>query len=146
MAQAKTQSVAIQVSIQDDRHGFWPGETIAGTVSWASAQAPSAIEVRLIVRDASLSGEKTEVAERLGIKSPAATGSAPFSFIAPAGRNSFYAKVVCREWGVEAVAEPSGERAVCWIAISHTGKTIMFSAADDMAQVMAEDAAMDSGE
>ena len=140
MGEAKRQRVAVEVSVQDEEHGFRPGEAIEGTVSWVSARAPSAIEVRLIVREAGLGGGQTTVAERLGIESPAATGAAPFRFIAPAGKHSFYAKVVCRDWGVEAVAQPSGGRAVCWISISPTGKTIVFSPYDYYEEVMADEA------
>jgi hypothetical protein len=96
----------LEIRIDEERASFAPGETVRGSVSWTLAEAPDAVELRLLWYTEGRGDQDVGVARSLRIEAPASVGSSAFELETPAGPYSCSGRLLSIRWALEAVASP----------------------------------------
>jgi len=106
------------------RTSFEPGETVKGTVSWAAAEAPSSLEVRLFWFARSKASEHVGVADVMAVRSPQPIGGESFALKSADAPYSFVGELITLTWAVEAVFEPGRHAARIEIVVGPRGRVM----------------------
>ncbi|HKV12027.1 MAG TPA: hypothetical protein VJ725_28035 [Thermoanaerobaculia bacterium] len=114
----------IEVSTQDGRLSFLPGETIEGTVSWFLDEAPRSVELRLFWYTEGKGDQDVEIVRTFPFEAPGAQDRRSFRLEAPAEPWSFSGKLISLSWALEAVAEPGAKAGRVEIVLSPTGSEV----------------------
>ena len=114
----------LELELADGKTRFHPGETVEGVAFWDLDGPPTSVEVRLFWRTRGRGIVDVEVIESFPEKSNGARDRRPFRFVLPSGPYSVSGSLVSIGWGIEVVAEPSGDSASVDITVSPTGEEI----------------------
>lgn len=114
----------LKIGIRDDRTAFRPGEELVGAAGWELAQAPKAIEVRLLWFTRGKGTEDAGVVETVRFEQPQATEARPFQLQLPLAPYSFSGKLISLLWAVELVVLPSKESARVEFVLAPEGQEI----------------------
>jgi hypothetical protein len=114
----------LQLELADGKTKYRPGETVEGVAFWELDAPPKSVEIRLYWRTQGKGMVDVEVVESLPQSSHGPRDRRPFRFLLPPGPYSVSGTLVSIVWGVEVVAEPSGESASAEITVSPTGEEI----------------------
>lgn len=114
---------SLHLELADSKTKYRPGEAVEGVAFWELAAPPQSVEIRLFWHTQGKGTVDVEVVQSQ--PAPAAQKDRrPFRFVLPAGPYSVSGTLVSIVWGVELVAEPSGESASVEIVVSPTGEEI----------------------
>lgn len=120
----------IELHVDGGRRDLAPGETLCGTVQWTCANAPEAVEVRLLWYTEGRGDRDVGVARRLRIEAPTAIGSNAFRLDTPSGPWSCSGRLVSIRWALEAVTQPGGETARSELTLAPGGLEIALGAGE----------------
>lgn len=99
----------IQINLPGERTAFSPGETITGSVSWQTEQAPRRAELNLLWSTRGKGNEDIEVVTSMPFENPQALESRPFTIVLPDAPYSFSGKLISLSWFLELILEPGND-------------------------------------
>ncbi len=94
----------ITLRLDDERSGFRPGETVAGSVAWQLPSPPESLVVRLIWFTQGKGTVDVGIVEEQQVTAAEPFGQATFRFHLPAAPYSFSGRLISLLWAVEATA------------------------------------------
>lgn len=97
------------IALAEHRTAFRPGDEIAGTARWQSAEPPKHVEISLCWSTRGKGTQDTGATATVVVENPTAHGEHAFRFTAPAEPHSFSGKLISLLWSVELLVEPGGE-------------------------------------
>jgi len=115
---------ALNLQLADARTKYRPGERVEGVAFWEFPELPRSLEVRLYWRTQGKGTVDLEIVRSVKFEGVASTDRRPFSIDLPAGPYSVSGKLVSIVWGIELVAEPSGQSENIEITISPNGEEV----------------------
>jgi len=101
-----------------------PGGEVQGVVTWSTVEQAETIELRLFWWTAGKGTRNLEVIDRLVLASPALHGERRFRFRLPEAPYSFSGTLITLSWGLELVAEPSGESVHRDLVVAPEGREV----------------------
>lgn len=114
----------LDIEIRGARSEFHPGDEITGTVRWALAHNPGAIEVTLLWYTSGKGGRNSGKVDQDVWNSPGASGKKAFAFKLPHAPHSFVGKLIELHWAIKAVAVGPDCTRLEEFTLSPTGKPI----------------------
>jgi hypothetical protein len=114
----------LEVRTDDGGTAFEPGAEVAGSAGWALDEAPGSLELRLFWYTAGKGTSDVEIVTHQPCEA-VREGRATFRFRLPAEPYSFSGTLVSLTWGIELVAEPSGENARLEITVGPGGREVL---------------------
>jgi hypothetical protein len=114
----------LQLELADAKTKYRPGEAVEGVAFWELDAPPRSVEIRLFWRTQGKGTVDVELVQSLPQNGMAPCDRRPFRFVLPPGPYSVSGTLVSIVWGVEVVAEPSGESESAEITVSPTGEEI----------------------
>ena len=114
----------IEVTLDENKHNYLPGEVVRGTVEWQFERDVRAIEIRLIWKTTGKGDSDTGMVDSIVIEKPGGYRKTPFELRFPAGPYSFSGKLISIYWRLEVVTNPTTETVVRSLAMSPTGREI----------------------
>lgn len=98
----------MQIEIEDEKRNFEPGRELTGRASWVLETPPEEVHLRLFWYTEGKGTQDVEVAQEENF-GPLQEGRREFRFKLPESPYSFSGRLISIRWGLELVAEPSGE-------------------------------------
>jgi hypothetical protein len=114
----------LAIQLAQSRTGFYPGESIEGTVQWRLPNAPRTAELRLCWYTRGEGGEESEIISAQKFDSSSPSEQRGFRFVAPSEPYSFSGQLISLVWVLELVVEPGNEFERVEIVIGPEGKTV----------------------
>jgi hypothetical protein len=115
---------SLHLELADAKTKYRPGERLEGVAFWDFAELPGSLELRLYWRTQGKGTVDLEVVRSVKFVGIAPADRRPFSIELPPGPYSVSGKLVSIVWGVELVAEPSGQSHNVEITISPSGEEL----------------------
>ncbi len=121
----------LKIELASDHREFFPGEEVAGTVSWRLGKAPREVHLHLLWYTQGKGDRDAQLIRTVEFQHPASEDSRPFHIYLPRGPYSFSGRLVSIIWGFELIANSSKEAANEEIVLSPTGKEVRPPNADE---------------
>lgn len=96
----------IQISFDEGREVYLPGEKLSGEVEWSMDSNPENAEVHLLWQTEGRGTPDIKLIETFSISAPAQFDRKPFSFRLPEAPYSFSGQLISLIWQVEVVVDP----------------------------------------
>jgi hypothetical protein len=96
------------IEIEDGRHTFSPGDTLAGRVRWTVDSDPKSVELRLFWYTAGKGTQNVGVEMTIAFDNAQRNERRDFRMTLPAAPFSCSGKLVSIVWALELIVEPSG--------------------------------------
>ena len=110
-------SSALSIETEEQRTGFRPGETLAGTLRWQLEQPTDFVELRLFWFTEGRGDRDVGIARTLRYEHVGREGSERFELELPEGPYSFSGRLISLRWALELVVDDgSTERLALVIA------------------------------
>lgn len=106
-------------------HAFTPGQEIAGHLGWHLPHAPRWLELRLFWYTEGKGTQDVGVIARERLAAPAASGTQPFRFTAPAQPPSCSGRLVSIRWALELVGDEHQPVSRVELVIAPGGREIL---------------------
>ncbi len=118
----------MSMELEDNRHGFCPGETIRGHGSWGLDKEPERIEASLFWHTSGKAPSEVVLVQSIVFPHPSRTGQRDFEFQIPWGPYSFQGRYILLSWAIELVAFPLKRAARIDITVSPSQEPIQVEA------------------
>jgi hypothetical protein len=115
----------IKIGLRGERANYEPCDELHGAVAWQLANAPTAVEVRLIWFTSGRGSQDVCVADKVRLELLQPEQAHPFQFQLPEAPHSFSGKLISLAWAVEAVVEPADEAARVNFIMAPGGREIV---------------------
>jgi hypothetical protein len=96
----------LEITIDEDRTWFRPGDTVSGRVAWRLDDDGESLELRLFWFTRGRGTEDVEIVDQLTTNRPEAAGERQFRLSLPDGPCSFSGRLITLTWALEAVVSP----------------------------------------
>ena len=128
----------MSIELDAGRREFRPGEIVAGSVSWSTDTAPTAVEVRLFWITVGVAPQQVGLVKKTVFSRPAARDTRRFEFRLPVGPLSFRGHLAGLAWAVEAVMLPSRARIGASFEVTRDGGLRQLHPQDRLEESQAE--------
>ena len=98
-------SSPLSIEIEEQRTGFRPGETLAGTLRWQLEQPSNSVELRLFWFTEGRGDRDVGIARTLRYEHVGREGSERFELELPEGPYSFSGRLISLRWALELVVD-----------------------------------------
>lgn len=114
----------IEITLDENKHNYKPGELVRGTVEWRFERNLKALEIRLIWKTTGKGDSDMGMVDSIVVEVPPGYKKMPFELRMPSGPYSFSGKLISIMWLLEVVTDPTTERVTRSLAMSPTGSEI----------------------
>ena len=116
----------LEIRTRNDRTSFFPGEELAGEVTWQTDSDPGPIELRLFWHTAGKGTQDVELVEKISFSTPMRSDRRDFSFLLPNSPYSFSGKLISIVWALELVMLNVGDTERLEIVVSPDRSEVAF--------------------
>ena len=118
---------SIDISFDNGKSEYKPGEMLQGRVRWTLSDTPQKIELHLLWHTAGRGTEDIEIVDQLDVSSASSFGEMPFSFTLPLSPYSFSGSLISLLWAIELVVAKPDLVELKEFTLSPSGREIQLS-------------------
>jgi hypothetical protein len=115
----------IEISVNEDRCKFHPGEVIRGRFRWKITSPAKSVSLRLFWYTQGKGDKDVGIVAAENFNQPLLVDERPFQFEIPAGPYSFSGKLISLVWALEVVITPNNEHQHYLLIVSPSGEEIL---------------------
>jgi hypothetical protein len=117
----------LTITLDQDSHGFTPGEVVSGRVQWAADREPTDVELRLFWYTSGKGTSDIGVVEAISFDRPQRSDTRMFRFTLPHEPYSFSGKLISLIWAIELIVGPNAEAERFEFVMSPTRSEILLT-------------------